>query len=259
MTCGTVGRDPRPLVAVDWSARGLHITFDGVAVRQLEALEDLLEHLGDTPHRIAVESTIESWNPPRRQWFAETARSKGHEVYVFRPIHTARERAKLGLIKSDAADACVIWRIGQEGRIHLYPLPTPDLEWSSRRVSANTEYIRARGEGSKKALADEAARCLGPYRDLDVRRQRLLGNGRTYYEALLAATYFAASKAKTRDEYERFLGLHGSAYPSILRSEVHHHAFRWLSKQGVEWTEFRRELRALYQVFKRNRPGPPPD
>jgi hypothetical protein len=68
--------------------------------------------------------------------------------------------------------------------------------------------------------------------------------------------FFAAKRVRSRDEFERLLGLHGSAYPSLLRSEVHHHSFRFARKRGVTWNVYRRELRRTFSRLKNARPTP---
>lgn len=82
--------DVRPLVALDWSFSGIHVTFDGREVTRLSGVEELLEQLQDEPHRIVAESTFESWDLARRHALVARVRDEGHELYVYRPIHTAR-------------------------------------------------------------------------------------------------------------------------------------------------------------------------
>ena len=244
-----------PIVAVDWSLREVHVTYDGWAVKRLPSVHDLIDEL-DSPHRIVAESTIESWDPDRRAALARRATDEGHELVVFRPIHTARLRNELGLEKSHEEDARVIYKIATGGTTHLYPILTPDIKWAQFRTEANREYQRLRLSGEKAALAEQATAILGPYKDLDADEQLVLGNGKTYLETALAAVYFAAQHASSRKTFERLLGLHGSAYPSLLRSEVHHHGFRHAKKRGVTWTLYRRQLRRLYARFKEHREKP---
>ena len=65
---------------------------------------------------------------------------------------------------------------------------------------------------------EQAIAILGPYKELPEERRPALGNGKEYSSSLLAAAMFAAQNATSRDEFERLLGLHGSGYPSLLRS-----------------------------------------
>lgn len=250
-----VDLDPRPLVALDWSFKEIHVTFDGVDVVRLRSFDDLLERLR-VPHKIVAESTFESWDPLRRRAMVAALRDAGHEIYVFRPIHTARARGSASTAKSDANDARTIHGIASASRLHVYPLPDVDPGWVERRESVNREYQRIRLSGEKDSLVVEAVSVLGPYRLLTDDARRVLGNGTAYSPSLLAAVFFAAQHARSRDEFERLLGLHGSAYPSLLRSEVHHHSFRFARRRGVTWNVYRRELRRVFSRLKAARPTP---
>jgi hypothetical protein len=250
-----VDLDPRPLVALDWSFKEVHVTFDGVEVVRLRSFDDLLGML-TVPYKIVAESTFESWDPLRRRSIVDALRAAGHEIYVFRPIHTARARGSAATAKSDANDARTIHALATRSRLHVYPLPDVDPEWVERRESANREYQRIRLSGEKDLLIESAVTALGPYRLLDDDARSVLGNGSTYSRSLLAAVFFASQRARSRSEFERLLGLHGSAYPSLLRSEVHHHSFRFARRRGVTWKVYRRELRRAFTRLKALRPLP---
>jgi hypothetical protein len=247
--------DQRPLLALDWSFKEVHVTTDGVTVLRYASVQDLLASLA-SPHKILAESTFESWDAARRRSVVDTIRAAGHEIYVFRPIHTARARGSAETKKSDENDAKTIHTIGVSGRLHVYPLPSDDPEWAERRRLANREFQIIRDSGERGLLVDAAVSVLGPYRELDDDARSVFGNGSGYYPALLAAVSFAAQKARSRDEFERLLGLHGSAYPSLLRSVVHHHGYRWARRRGVVWKVYRRELRRAYSALKATRPAP---
>lgn len=249
-----VDADPRPLVALDWSFKEVHVTFDGDEVVRLRSFDDLLAML-DSPHKIVAESTFESWDPDRRRSIVAALRAEGHEIYVFRPIHTARARGSV-TSKSDENDARTIHSLASSSRLHVYPLPDVDPVWVERRESANREYQRIRLSNEKDLLVAAALEVLGPYKELDESARSVLGNGTTYSPSLIAAVFFAAQRVRSRDEFERLLGLHGSAYPSLLRSEVHHHSFRFARKRGVTWKVYRRELRRAFSRFKHARPAP---
>lgn len=256
MTCqGVLHDDARPLVAFDWSRNTLHVTWDGENVEQMNSVQDLLDRLAGVPHRIVTEATVESWDPDRKMAFATRARAEGHEILVYRPIHTARfrDRQTPPIRKNNVNDAKAIFGIAAEGRLHLYPLPAPDSDWAKRRQDLNEEFIRLRSAGDMGELVRSAQEVLGPYGDLAPTAQAALGNGTEYAEAMIAAVYFAAIHADSRAEFERFLGLHGSGYPSVLRSNVHHHGFRHRRNQGVSWTAFRRELRHAYAAIREAR------
>lgn len=245
-------RDPRPVVAIDWSLHGLDATADGRRVYRFATLEELLAAV-DRPAKLVAESTFESWDPGRRERLVATARRAGHEVYVFRPIHTARARNRTSVEKSDANDARTIYTIATASRLHLYPIPAPDPAKTKERSEIAREYTRLRLSGAKGALGDLAERLLGPYQKLPAELARALGNGKRYSPTLLAVIGFASARATSRARFEWLLGLHGSAYPTLLRSEVHHHSFRHARKRGVRWRAYRRALRRTYALLKPSR------
>ena len=238
--------------------------MDGMAAHRLAPIDELLDQL-DTPHRIVTESTFESWRPDRRQPVAARAASEGHVLEVVHPLQAERMRAHLELAKSDENDARAIFAIAQEGRVHTYGILAPDQEWAKFRVRANREYNRLRKGGGKADLLAQAKAILGPFGEQSRDAQAALGNRGKYSEALICACYFAALRCTSRGQYERLLGLHGSAYPSLLRSEVHQHSAKYRVRHeknpngGLEWTVYRRELRRLFARFKAARPRPDVD
>lgn len=141
--------------------------------------------------------------------------------------------------------------------MHVYPLPDVDPDWVERRESANREYQRIRLSNEKDLLVAAALEVLGPYKELDESARSVPRNGTTYSPSLTAAVFFAAQRVRSRDEFEHLLGLHGSAYPSLLRSEVHHHSFRFARKRGVTWKVYRRELRRAFSRLNLARPASP--
>lgn len=242
-------RDARQLVVFDWAARRIHVTTDGVTVRVLGSIHELLEEL-TVPCKLVAESTFESWDPQRRRRAIDALRSAGHELYVFRPKRTAKLRAELGIKKSDSADALVIHHLATRTRTHFYPAPDPSPDAVLRRQLANSAYLQVRANHEKPALAAKAADVLGPYSALDEPARAALGNGSAYSETLLAVLWFVALRVRSRDEFERLVGLHGSGYPSLLRSEIHTHVWRHARKRGVSWRTFRRELRRAFRVVR---------
>jgi len=241
-------KDQRPVVAMDWSLHGVHVTFDGEVVTFYPSVKEFVESL-ETPHQICAEATFESWDAAGRAAIVIWIRSRGHELYVYRPIHTARARGDMP--KSDANDARVIYSIAGANKLHLYPIPDVDSEWATFRQECNREYQKLRLSGTgKDALVKSAEAILGPYKELDDETRSVLGNGTKYSPALLAATYFAAAHSRSRDVYERLLGLHGSAHPSLLRSEVHTHSFRWARRRGVQWNTYRRVVRRTLSAYR---------
>lgn len=220
----------RPLAALDWSRRTLHVTFDGHEVQRWDSLEELLRspRMQSTPHSIVMENTFESWDPGLRKQNIQAARDQGHEIYMFRPTHTAKLRKAAGrnAQKSNHMDACVIYLLGKDELFQAYRAITPDTSWNAFAAETNKEYATLRYSGEKAALAEKAAALLGPLSDRDPSSQRVVCSktGPAGYSAsLLAPLMLAAEKGLGRHKMERLLGLHGAGHPSLLRSEVHRH------------------------------------
>lgn len=268
----------RPIVALDWSFHGIHVTFDGETVEKMASLDVLLADGRLTAaHNIVAESTFESWNLERRARLLEDLRRAGHELYVYRPLHTARARRELGIEKSDSEDVKIIWRYAQHPRFHVYRAGVVEADWAETFAGLQREYTIIRLSGGKAELAAQAAAILGPLRERSPESRLVLGASTGYSETLLAALYYAASKNLTRNEMERLFGLHGSGYPSLLRSEIHTHSARWAHKRlaarddvhtrravddlrdGLtattaetqkDWRVYRRELRRAYAELR---------
>ena len=245
-----VSATPLPMCAFDWSiGHGIHATFDGTTVRRFRSSEELLDDLA-VPHLLVAEATFESWDAERRRSLAERIEQDGHTFVVFRPLRTGRHRRATDGTKSDHDDALAIWEIATQTRTHLYPFKAQaDPQWVVTRSQLNQEYNLLRKTDGKQRLITEAAELLGPVTGLSDDARTVLTNGRDYRPSLLAAVYFSTLRTRSREEFERVLGLSGAAYPSLLRSDVHHHAFRWYRaaclKAGTEpdWAMWRREVR----------------
>ena len=263
-------------VAFDWSRFQVDYTFDGTTsavVADLPALLEVLAELGE-PCDIVCEATFESYEPEKRQWFIDECARRGHRLRVFNPRLTAYRRTRDGIEKDDATDSLVIFKIAFESSVHL-AVPKPvDSAWVEKRERVNREHTISRFTGTKDALAEQAIDVLGPYGELTEDQRLVLGNGREYAIPLLSAIVRATMHATSREEFERLLGLYANAYPSHLRSDVHHWGYRirnggigknadgtpkFRRQSVVEWKTFRRVLRGTYQQLKRagiGRPAP---
>jgi hypothetical protein len=242
-------RDPRPVVAFDWAVAQIHVTFDGQNVVTMLDTDELVAHLGGVPHKLVAEATFESYKADMKAARLERLRAAGHELYVFRPLRTGRMRHALDVTKTHTHDAQLIWHIANDTPGHLYPLPDIDAEWVATREELNFEYGLLRAAGRKAELVAKVEDILGPYSSLEGDTRLVLTNGKEYAASVVAAVYYAATNTLTRAEFERHLGLHGSGYPTLLRSDIHHHGFRHAKKRGVTWTVFRREVRRLRSVI----------
>lgn len=258
-------------MAFDWSRTQVDYTFDGNTSAVASNLSEFLDFLKE-PHDIVCEATFESYEPERRQRFIEECGRRGHRLRVFNPRLTAYRRTRAGIEKNDATDALVIFEIAFRSDVHLTAPKKVDEAWVAKREKVNREHTISRFSGTKDELADIAIAILGKYEGLAVEQRLVLGNGKEYAVPLLSAIVQATKYASSRGEFERLLGLYANAYPSHLRSDVHHWGYRvrnggigkkpdgtpkFERESVVTWKVFRQVLRATYQKLKRAGVGKP--
>lgn len=247
----TFKQDPRPTLAFDWSANNLDCTYDGDTVFQVKTVEQLAGLLTE-PHKVVCEASFESFVPGRRQAMAQLLRDAGHEIYVFRPNATARFRKLHKIEKSNTNDSQVIFLIATSTDTHVYPLMAADPDWAEQRAKINRTYFEIKMAKLKPdLLIKPAKKILGWYSKLSPEEKWMYGNGKAdkYSETMLAVVYFATLNTTSRYDFERVLGLWQSAHPSLLRSDVHHHAYGAAQKRGMSIADYRRAVRALRARF----------
>lgn len=245
--------DPRPLLVFDWSAQVLDVTTDGEVVTQMKNIETLADSLNE-PHKIVCESSFEPYVLGRRQGMAKLLRERGHELYTFNQRQTARRRRELELDKSNDNDARVIFDIAANTNMHMHPLlPDPDEEWIERRSKLNREYLHIKFNGQKPELLIKPAKAiLGRFSKRTEEEQEMWGNGKPdkYSDSVLAAVYFTTARTRSRDEFERLLGLYQAGYPTLLRSDIHKHGYgSGGRKRGLPVSKFRHGVRLLRAEF----------
>lgn len=227
-------------VAFDWSLnRGVEVAVDdsGETLRFASTTE-LLDYL-DEPCRLVCECTVHSYNPMARRQFLDRCKAEGHDLRMFNPRLTAWRRKALGLErqKSDELDARMIYQIATASDIHLMePQPKRSVK---REVLRRARIIHRVDSDTKRDGAGLA---------------RLLDTPDYLSNAPLCSAAIAALRCETRREWESVMGLHGSGYPSIFRSDVFH--FGWWGGMGhnkgagacnkVPFSQYRKALRAVY-------------
>lgn len=265
--------DPRPLIAFDWSASKLDCVDDLGNEFIVKTFEELVARVAGTPHRFVCEASFESFVPGRREKMLAAARAAGHEIYTFNPKATARHRrrdedalalatgkprvdTKIGKA-GDILDSRIIRNIAVNTTQHVAPMIIREPVWAERNATLNREYFILKMTKQKpEVLIKPAKKILGWYSKLSDADKVLLGNGKAYSDSMLATAYYATKNTKSRSEYERLLGLWQAGFPSLLRSDVHHHGFGSMSKRGTTIKQYRQGMRRLRQIFVAAGVGP---
>lgn len=247
------------LVVADWAeSRGVYATRDGRIVKRFDDLDQLLDRLvriGGT-WEVVLEPAFESFRPDRRDAFILRCRDLGYDLRVISDRQTKRARLSLGLDKSDENDTLALWHLVAVLGKHTSPArracEIPD-DWRDRTAAVNRRAVVMRFTRTRHEALSEVERILGPARGLpdDLRLVLADVRGRSYL-AYVSAIFLAACEARTRDEFDRLLGLYQNGYPCILRSEIWSTLTLWgvVRKRGVSMSVFRRTLRKTYHLLR---------
>jgi len=260
-------------VYFDWGGKAVHtLTNDSNDIVVYPTLDALLDTLTG-PTRIIGEATFESYNVSRREAVINRCRAEGHELLTTPNRATGRERHDvMGYPKGVKTDSIDVGAIRHLARRNPACLKKPNIvnpTWADRLDGANDEIMKLRrtythveskraklgfkAVSAKDTYAQTVAGLLPPYESLPESRKLALGDGKAYSSPLLAAAAIATKHADDRAEFERLAGLYHHGYPSQIRSDFHHWAFRYAKKRGVEMTDFRRECRWLFHQLAPHR------
>lgn len=264
--------------AVDWArGRGVYWTWDGQQVLWAENLLIMLDHDDfSQPARIVLEPAFESFGRTSRETFIEKARAAGHVLERIADRITPRVRrrmretvwgddcpvkgkatTKAAVRADDEYDCRSIWHAVRLGYNTSPVHAAAEIEqahgtgWIARQAAANRAAVILRFTGQKTGWLVALNTAIGPASGLpDELRQVLADSTGKRYLAFVPSVWLAARHARDRAEFEKLLGLHQNGFASMLRSEVHHHGYRPLSKRGVTWRQYRRGLRWLYHRLR---------
>lgn len=249
---------------LDWSRpRGLDVlTDDSDEVTKYPTFDALLDSI-EEPSRIIGECTFESYEPTRRDAVIARMEIEGHEFRVFSPRQTPRVRSKMSLEKSDYNDALAIREIGRTGLALKDPTSVAPIERQEKAKAANLELRNLRRSyrqvdssrskagfkmvSEKDIYAQKIISLLPKFGSLTTEQQVAFKGTGGYSKVLIAAVAMATKHSETRKDFDHITGLYSNAYPSQIRSDVHHWRWRFAMKtEQITLTDFRREVRWLY-------------
>lgn len=238
-------------VAFDWSGKGIDVTFDGVTSERLPDVNALLERLTE-PHRIVCESTYESYIEEQRDAFTIACASAGHDLRTFKPRFTAKLRVALGMDKTDANDALVIYRVAVAGLIPLKRAGVVDPEYRARHKAINHEHTIGRFIGETDALVAEFERVFPKNSLTDIQRLAFLTKSGEWRSQFIAGIVRASRYATSRKDFENLTGMHANGYGCHLRSDIMHWGYKGgiVKEPRMPMTALRKEVRRAYHVLR---------
>lgn len=277
--------------ALDWAGpKGVFWTIDGKEVRHslnlMEMLEDDELQLG--LFRIVLEPMFESFGTRgARDRFVEECAGRGHVLQKVQSRMTYRIRERrhfeLGHVdenvgdckesecaKTDEADVLRIWELAWTVHCSEVRLngSVEEQEFKERAERLNREAMILRKSGLKEKLMDSIVEAIPPNSlPVELLDSLTVGKGKQRkYRSGVPSIWLAAREASGRDEFERFLGLHGNGMSCQLRSDVYFWMWRLIrtseEKAGrggkeelrLRRSKFRRDVRAFRTLLLENPP-----
>lgn len=279
----------KPLITIDWARNDTRAVFPDGSIKHLDHPMDLFKVL-NRPHRIVFEASLLSYPSKilgvgdaklaarqERDAFILAGRAAGHDLECFANRQTQRARSYLldrpdTYNKTDADDDVAIRHIaetpGATVRAKTWAELAPSLPLRETRAVAANVLKALRTDQKKDDFTDYIVTALGlPSRPVASKRHPIdfgpngwvWGDASKWSSVMIAAVAVAAAYAKTRKEFEFFMGFSSNGAKSIFRSDLMHHRWRWISgiKDGYNEADYKKkrsivqhELRAMYRRLR---------
>jgi len=241
--------------AFDWGSRAGKLVFvslddiDGAPVYSAR-LEDFIREY--EPKQLFAETTFESYEVDRYNYVLDVAKMHGTAIYTLSSRTTAHRRNEIGTEKDDLGDARLIARLALEfvngkgtqnpGNGHASPHPftthfrlarprgAVERTMSDLRKRLTKELVKLRREGYPKTspVLQQALQDLPPLSEIPAEHKNTLLRGKKFSPSfaisLAIASRMVREMAGGRDDFERLVGLCGTGYPSLIRSNIYHHS-----------------------------------
>ena len=237
------------MVAFDWSGKGIDVTFDGETSVRMDNVDSLLAIL-DEPHVIVCEATYESYVPERRDAFTLACAADGHDLRTFKPRFTARLRNELGIEKTDANDALVIFRVASLGIIPMKKAGIVDPDYRARHTAINREHTIGRFVGESESLVAEFEQAIPKETLTDIQKLAFLTKAGEWRGQFISGIVRASRHATSRNDFERLTGMYANGYGCHLRSDIYHWGYRGgTAGPRMSISDLRREVRRAYHIL----------
>lgn len=218
----------------------------------------------NAPCRIVIESSFESYFREERNRCIDLAESLGCELLTAPSRLTEIYRRKHQIEKSDDNDSEVLFRLWEEGKIHL----AKPRKTEAAKASRLNRIEICRRLGWPKDRAKEFLDYLPDKKNIGPEEFYMLGDGKrslskAFVLPLVAAALDVLESGGSRSDFDRIVGAFGHGYPSLYRSHFYYHRGRALrcrvhgvkSLKGVDDPDVRKDLfrrlrRATRWVFQ---------
>lgn len=221
----------RPIIAVDWSRSKVDV-YDGKTNRVCHNLIEVAQEYPNT--LIVLESTTESFELQNRQTVLDAFKKNNIKAYCFSPKHTARARMLLGIKKTDATDAAVIFHIFTKTTLTCSVLKQiVEKEKDKLRIVSQKALIKDRREDSEESLK-MIERYIPNFTEVPVRLHEYLyqptksKKPRSRKPKIQVPRYLIVASMVRQAGYgfrtfRRLIGNYGNGFGCMARSEFYHH------------------------------------
>jgi hypothetical protein len=243
-------------IAMAAGTGGFRWTADGQSIESAKSFTALLETL-EKPQALVCEPAFYNGLLDVRRHLENWVEEQGHVLVPIIP------RPRVVLVAAGGE------RIEGRGLKRLYSIVDAGTRGLDRETTRGQHVWAVRDAldiAHALDVSDDAKRVLtiaieafGPYESLDALSRHALGNGASYSDGVLLATYRAASVAGARDSYERYLGLNAAAHGEIARTIRGWYRVRntieneFHRDSDLIWTDYRRALRMAFHRFNQVR------
>ena len=255
----TVNIFTRPRFGLDWGGRdGKLVAVTLIDGRYIETEpESLLAFIQSNPGaEIVTEAAFEAYlGQAKRDEIVQAARDNDVLLLLAPTRYTRKIRALHGLEKTDLRDAKILHDAGLKDRLHLSRAKLTSEAVLLDRTELTKRLVASRRQKYQDETAKQAVALLPEPTAVPPRVAARLCKGirKVKYDPLyrvvtLAETArYVLERGGNRRDYERWLGLSGHGYPSLMRSNLFHHGYSRENQFAARWVfhQVARRLKAI--------------
>lgn len=227
----------RPRFGLDWGGRDgklVAVTQSGDRYLETEPANLLAFINANRGCEIVLEAAFESYlGQSKRDEIVLAARANDVLLLVAPTRYTRKIRSLHGLDKTDLRDAKILFDAGRKDRLHLSRAKLTSEMVQLDRTELTKRLVASRRMKYQDDIAQQAIALLPAPTAIPARAAARLCKGirKVKYDPLYRVVTLAETaryvheRGGTRRDYERWLGLCGHGYPSLMRSNLFHHGY----------------------------------